>query len=518
MKSIKICITACQSDTTCDRNTYVPSILNLLDAEDIENAAEYELTGSRRALPADSVAPALIGRLLEVVQWVHERLAGDFSPTPEETVAVNKGRHGVRPVAIWDLPSRIAYRALAWSLLDKLPSFQRGRSEWQEFLAEPLQRKGRYIVASDIAACYQQIDHGLLSDELLVQTGEFETVSAIMQLLHDVTGKTYGLPQQNYASDWLSEPFLARLERSLIRRGLDVSRYNDDFRFVCADWAGVVRAIEVLEEEARRVGLTINDQKTITWSRGKFEEYIKYARELRADITGEEDPEVDSDYVDEEDEEEESPAFDSYIASDILDRWVSVAGRGRVAPRRRAEHRVIVELIPAALRGLAKEAVFNSDILRDCMKLLRFERTVTPYVGKYFLKFSREDQLLDEFDKLLRSRSYLNGWQTWWLQQPVARLAGFATGPGSTRRVRWARTALSTTEHSPVLQAEAARTLARHGQIDLNELLSMYDRSGNIVQPVLTSAIALLRPGAHIRRAVIGDSKIHQWIYEWASR
>lgn len=32
-------------------------------------------------------------------------------------------------------------------------------------------------------------------------------------------------------------------------------------------------------------------------------------------------------------------------------------------------------------------------------------------------------------DELIASRSYLNGWQTWWLQQPVARLPGFATEP-----------------------------------------------------------------------------------------
>ena len=80
---------------------------------------------------------------------------------------MNKGRHGVRPVAVWDLPSRLAYRALASRLEVDLPPLHRGKAEWREFQRAPLMLGSRYIVASDITACYQHIDHGLLADELL---------------------------------------------------------------------------------------------------------------------------------------------------------------------------------------------------------------------------------------------------------------------------------------------------------------------------------------------------------------
>lgn len=494
----------------------MPIIPKALDVEAIETAVEHELTTQRRALPPDPATPALIERLAEVTQWVYEKLSGDFMPTPEETVAVNKGRHGVRPVAIWDFASKTAYRALAWSLLPKLPPHFRGKAEWQDFLKQPLNRDGRYIVATDIAACYQQIDHGLLRNELLVQTGEFQTVSAIIELLHKVTGKTYGLPQQSYPSDWISEVFLARLERSLVRRGIEATRYNDDFRFVCADWSGVVRAIEIFDEEVRTAGLTVNDQKTLTWGKAKYEDQIEFARALREEITGEEDPDIEPDYEDEDGES--TPAFDWIVAEDILERWTAIAGRSRVSKRRRAEHRVIVDLIPEALKVLANEGRANEDLVRDSIKLLRFERTVTPSVGRYLSSVRDEMLLLNGFDKLLRSRSYLNGWQTWWLQQPVARLSGFASGSGSTRRLNWARAAFRSAEHSPVLRAEAARTLARHGEIKLEELLAIYDRSNDITRPALASAIALLRPSRNIRNAIAGDSKMNLWTYEWATQ
>lgn len=498
----------------------MPLMPNLLNAEAVEIAVEADLRMHPRALPPDPTIPALTVRQDEVARWVCGRLTGELNPTPEETVAVNKGRHGIRPVAIWDLPSKVAYRALVERLAKKLPSFERNRKEWLKFQEEPLSRDGRYVVAADIAACYQQIDHGLLATELLAQTGEFEIVSAIVELLQQATGRVYGLPQQSYPSDWIAEPFLARLERAMIRRGLNASRYNDDFRFVCADWSEVVRTIEVFDEEVRRAGLTVNDQKTITWSRSKYEKHIDAMRAIRKELTGEEDPEIESDYTDEEGAEvEEEPAIFEYdVAEGILERWIKLAGRGRVADRYRAQHRVIVELVPAALKSLAYNGIVDDDVLQICLKLLRFERTVTPAVGQYFAAFDDDDTVLAAFDGLIRSRSYVNGWQIWWLQQSVARLDGFGVGPGATRRIKWLRDAHRSAGHSSVLRTEVARSLARHKAIELDELLFLYDRSSEIVRPSLASAIALLNPNSSIRKAVTRDSKLNEWAYEWATQ
>lgn len=202
----------------------------------------------------------------------------------------------------------------------------------------------------------------------------------------------------------------------------------------------------------------------------------------------------------------------------VLDRWAAVAGRGRVAQQRRAEHRAIVELLPYALSTLGRQPGTLPHVLEHCMGLLRFERTMTPAVATYLLERDDDAAVIAAVDKLLRSRSYLNGWQTWWLQRPVARLDGFASGDGAQRRLRWARRALTSAEHTSVLRAEAARTLARHGQIGLDELLGIYDRSSDIVRPVLAGAVALLEPAADVRRAIVGDSRMNQWAFDWAAQ
>jgi hypothetical protein len=59
--------------------------------------------------------------------------------------------------------------------------------------------------------------------------------------------------------------------------------------------------------------------------------------------------------------------------------------------------------------------------------------------------------------------------------------------------------------------------LARHEQISLEEILGIYDRSSDIVRPSLAGAIALLQPPADVRRAIVGESKLNEWAYEWGA-
>lgn len=492
----------------------------LLSVGDVRAAVDAELDAPPRLLPPSSVHPALQARRDDVAEWAHSRLGGEFVPTPEDTVAVNKARHGVRPVAVWDLPSRLAYWAVTERLRPTLPPVDRSRTAWTAFQRAPLETPAKYVVSSDIAACYQFIDHALLSSELITQAGDAPTVGVITELLRETGGRTYGLPQQSPASDLLAETFLRRLERALVRKGLTVFRYNDDFRFACKSWSEVVRSIEVLAEEARAVGLTVNDLKTVTWSASKYADGLDRAKELREEIAAEAEldlTEYDADYGDVVVEPPDQEDVDILASVRVLERWDKVAGRGRTAQDRRPEHRAVVELLPAALKTLEADPATDPAVLTVCMKILRYERTTTPAVASYLLTRGNEAAVLKAFDSLIKNDAYLNGWQTWWLQQPVAGLRGFAIGTGSVARRAWAEDALDAARHTPVLRAHAALTLARLGLLNAPALLALYDRTSAALRPVLAAAIALRKPGPDVADAVSGDSLLHKWTYEWAS-
>jgi RNA-directed DNA polymerase len=487
----------------------------------VAEALDRLLDSPPRLLPSSGVvSSALMTRRTEVVSWSEGVFAGRWTAAPESVVAASKARHGVRPIAIWDLPSQLAYSALTAQLAPNVEKPVRSSGAWTAFQKDPLEARSKYIVAADIASCYQLIDHGILAEELVERSGNSQTVRQLCELLQETSGKSYGLPQQSHASDALAEAVLARLERAVLRKGLALSRYNDDFRLTCNTWSEVIRGIEVLSEEARRMGFVLNDSKVVTWSRTKYKNRLEAAENLRAEIAAA--AELDLTHFEIEYGGDvsiiapEPDDVDREAAGRILERWNSVGGKGRVAEAKRSEHRALVELAPVALRALSGGHDVESSVLDTVMQMLRYEQTLTPAVCEFLLTRDDEESVLGAFDKLLADNSYLTGWQTWWLQLPLRRMSTLATGRGSKKRKEWALNAFNNAEHSPVLRAEAAVTLARHGLITAADLLRVYDRSSRVERPTVVAAIGILKAGGNVKRSVTGDSKLHDWIYDWA--
>jgi hypothetical protein len=488
----------------------------------VGDALDEDLHAPPRLLPSSAVASALIGKRDDVAQLISQQINGRFVPARHEIIAVSKARHGVRPVAVWDLSSRLLYRILTQRVAPLLPVPERTRQAWKDFERSPLSSPAKYVVAADIASCYQLIDHELLAQELLVQTGDSETVNHVLTLLCLVSGQSYGLPQQSVSSDILAEAFLDRLERALLRRRLNVIRYNDDFRFNCDSWSEVIRSIEALSDEARSLGLVLNDSKTLTWTMSKYEDHLNEMDYLRNDIADEAELDLTK-YVTVEDYdstqtvviEPDRDDVEFLAASQVLERWSRVAGRGRVSDRRKAEHRALMQLVPLSLALLGKFPYETPEILDNSMKLLRYEQTMTPHVCRYLNSRVDEDAVLAAFDRLMRKRAYMTGWQIWWLQEPLARLSNFSDGRSGEKRVNWIKDSFQASENSPILRVQTALTLARHRQISVDELIRIYDRSTPVVRPVVVAAVGLLKPSANVRRGVT-QSKLDQWIFDWA--
>ena len=316
----------------------------MLQGIDLAESLDREIGKPPRMLPQNGALQALSQHRPKAVTWVQNVVSGRFMPSPEETVAVSKVNHGVRPVAVWDLPTRVLYGALAMHLESSLPSVKRGQAQWAAFKRTPLDLDGSYIIATDIASCYQYIDHNLLMDELRLQMGEPAVVNTLGDLLSATQGRTYGIPQQSTASDLLAEALLNRLERVLLRRGIQAGRYNDDFRFTCRSWSETVRALKIFAEETRRLGLTMNDLKTITWKRSTYKEALDDAENLRKEIAAEAQYDLTliefDPYGDVADSRPPDPTdVDREAAARIIERWAKVGGRSQVARARVKEHR-----------------------------------------------------------------------------------------------------------------------------------------------------------------------------------
>ncbi len=492
----------------------MPLAAGFLSQADILGALDRDLDAPPRLLPPSVLAVQIRTNREQVAEWVYNHINSGITPAREETVSVSKDGHGIRPVSVWDLPTRLTYNCLVERLSPKLSRPSRTATDWRAFQKSPLEQLGTYIVGADIAACYQYIDHSLLAQELLAKTGDGAAVSAIVDLLHEVTGKRYGLPQQSGSSDILAEAFLNRLERACVRSGVRLSRYNDDFRINCDSWSDVIRSIEKLTDEARNLGLILNDAKLRTWGRATYQESLESSDNLRNEIAEEAELELtefefeyggDVTVI-----EPDSDDIQLLTAIRILDKWQALAGDGRVVEEDRPTYQAVLNLLPIALAALSAVPVDAPGAISICMQLLRYEQTMTPRVCDFLSTRANKATLLDEFDSLISAGAYLTGWQAWWLQQPLAAIATLNDAPIGPRAA-WLSDLFTTGESSPIIRANIALTMARHGLVTVEELLPIYDRSSPIVRPIIVAAIGSLNPAAQLRSAVIGDGGLNQW-------
>lgn len=131
-----------------------------------------------------------------------------------------------------------------------------------------------YIASTDITAYYQYIDHDVLADELIAQTGDFHAVTALTDLLHQVMGGRVGIPQVHSSSDILGDTYIDPIRRTLIRAGYDAYSYADDFRIGCHNLGSARAALELCSAAAHELGLVLNDAKTFTYGRDTYDQAL----------------------------------------------------------------------------------------------------------------------------------------------------------------------------------------------------------------------------------------------------
>ncbi len=268
-----------------------------------------------------------------------------------------------------------------------------------------------YVVKSDLAAFYQFIDHSVLAEELLRLGADYELIEALLSLLEEVQGRNYGLPQLLDSSDELSEVYADRIERSLLRAGYAVWRFNDDFRIACDTYADAIAAIETLDTEARLVGLVLAEHKTVT---PRFLTYVSDTYDL---ATAEPGATISNDDVEalvggyEDDFEDDADAALAVIRSAQVSRDKVVSDEEaadvdiEVEEARWLNLRSLpaadLRLLRRALNGMA--AALDTRALPDIVRLAEYAPSLTPNLMRYLSTVAASDPegVADVVDELL---------------------------------------------------------------------------------------------------------------------
>lgn len=230
-----------------DLGTTNSGLRSRLDIASLVDAIEAEAAYRRIWMPPEPWWDALLANKDSYAATLKRRLDRGARWPQSEVVSVRKPGHGIRPVAIMCPDVRVIYRAITSALIAPDQRADRSASRFAEFIVEPIRaayghqsglhlfRDASYshILATDIAAFYQYIDHAILRDELDLAGFDLDLIDGLVTLLDQIEGRSFGIPQRSEPSDWISEFYAARLERWLVRDGFDVWRYSDDFRVGC---------------------------------------------------------------------------------------------------------------------------------------------------------------------------------------------------------------------------------------------------------------------------------------------
>jgi hypothetical protein len=223
---------------------------------------------------------SLVDSVEELAEKTSARFKAGYAPVLE-TLAMPKKGLGPRPIGLLSPETRTLYEALVERLKPRLPIPSRSESIelHNSFGTTGVQSEGVRIVDFDIAACYEYVDHGILAEELVIQTLDAEAVSALQALLLEIFPRGIGIPQAMEPSHLLADSYLDQVERNILRDGYMVHRYADDFRIIASSWGEAHEAIERAVDIARQSGLVLADGKT----------RIRSVRQIREEIQDQSD-------------------------------------------------------------------------------------------------------------------------------------------------------------------------------------------------------------------------------------
>lgn len=486
------------------------------ELETLAKVVSKELSTHNRLLPHRHDYATLLGHVDEIARLVKGLSARrSTEPVRGDVVFARKGWRGSRPLTVMALRDAVAYRFLCDRLAEQLPGHIQIRQASSDFKRSLIAEDDvAYIAVTDVTAYYEFVDHGLLGDELVAQTGDEPVVNQLLSVVRGVMGRDLGLPQIHDASDILGDTYIDPVRRQLRRRGFKTLTYSDDFRIGAGTLRDAQRALEVCAREMRALGLVQNERKTFTWSKSKYEvdldSFATRERELFEGVEELEDFWVDE-YGKDDDEINEKGDEATSLAANPLDGGIDESD---VDPKEQGtapipDYVVTPSLLAAADRALEtwlreaedydtqsqKDAVITQSLLgralpilgaggslaplSSAVPILTFEPALTPQFASYLLQYSKGDrertkEVRAVLDQIVTD-AVLSDWQEIW----IAYVAGHLRGSRASRpHVKWLHRAVMSAPDA--VAAHAAAALGNIGRVDPEVLVAGVGRIGPV--------------------------------------
>lgn len=411
--------------------TKVPQ--RLLDRLDLRSALEAELAFNSDLLPKQisDQAAAKDSDAHEMV--IRQTLVTEDIATEAPVVTAQKSRFGRRPVPALTLPQRVTYRAVV-QLLDEWLAPQRGETDYDDLQEGPARTEANYVVITDLAHYYVTLPVPALQRELMARSGEWQSVQWLGDFLTGLSPTRGGLPQGNYASDRLGDTYADTLARRLRRRGIDCWRYVDDFRLATTTYTQAVDALEVFSEEARGMGLLVNNSKTWITSMSRYRDRLDTPRKAFTEAWQHQRDKLT--FVSPYDMSEFPPndvEVMKEVALEELESWAQVADKLKTNQSENREERLDLARVMRVLAVTKAEQA-----LVHVPKLLVVEPQLMSRIARYLASLVEENResVMDMLASAVSDPDLtLTAWQAIWLVDLLADWLG--DSPSAATLKKW---------------------------------------------------------------------------------
>lgn len=476
---------------------------------DLKEAAKKTSETSSSDLPKLVTDLALSGCNALVANHVRENILQGYIPAIE-ILPKPKQRYGNRPLAVLDVTTRTYLAALAGSLKGIIPDGSM-EGNHDEFKYYGIDRSGKWILEFDITSCYEYLDHIVLANELILQGAEQSSVEYLCQLLNSLFHRHVGLPQGVSESDRLAAVYLDLLQRRLKRKGYDIVRFADDFRVVVDSRREAYIAIEDCMEEARRIYLSLAEQKISISQAEVLKEQFRNFEEIfegySEDAFGELIdytliPGIYDDIIEEYYPAPDDVDFEATVK--LLNDWIE-AGVDRRAALARAGMEAIRRA--AGMDRRIDNKILSRIVEKDPLRL----KLIAHYISKRS-ESSDNWELLDE----VSGQDRITPWHKVWILTSATKLDSVDC-LGEQRILEYAKTQVHDSHEAVRLQA--AWLLALNGVLQTDDLVSLYEKSTAVSAFGLSAIAGLVSKNKSngALEAIRDDSKVNKHCFEWGS-
>lgn len=235
-------------------------------------------------------------QLTETIRWLSEKIrTGTYTPQPIRRAHIPKpGTNETRPLGIPTVRDRVVQAAVV-NVIE--PIFERDFAEHSygfrpgrgckdalRRVSQLLKEGYVHVVDADLKGYFDSIPHDRLMSRVKERIADGRVLRLIgdflkADILDDMKRWTpeQGAPQGAVLSPLLSNVYLDPLDHLMVRYGIEIVRYADDFVILCKTAEDAARALELVKQWVAGNGLTLHPEKTrIVDSRTQSFDFLGY--------------------------------------------------------------------------------------------------------------------------------------------------------------------------------------------------------------------------------------------------